>query len=299
MARVPVVGGAAARKPARSWAARLAPLAIGATWALGCGAGAGGARERAALLAERGRVDEAVAVVTEHLRDEPGDLAARRLLVRLYALSGDGRGVEREVAELGRRLGARSAIPWLELGHALELQHRYDEALAAYDRAASADPTDPIGPRTAGQRAARWGELAIAEPRLAEALRRQPRDAEGWHTLGFVRLRRGDLVGARAAYRAGLRADPRRADNRVGLATIAVLEGDAGEALAHYDALLALRPGHGDAHLGRSWALLALERLDDAERALAAAERAGAAPAVVARQRAALAARRARAVRAP
>ncbi|MCC6215753.1 MAG: tetratricopeptide repeat protein [Polyangiaceae bacterium] len=277
----------------------MAPFAISVSWVLGCAAGTSGARERAALLAERGRVDEAIAVVDERLRAEPGDVAARRLLVRLYALSGDGRGVEREVAELGRRLGARSPIPWLELGHALELQHRYDEALEAYDRAAAADPTDPAGPRTAGPRAARWGELSIAEPRLVEALRRRPGDAECWHTLGFVRLRRGDLVGARAAYGAGLRADPRRADNRVGLATIAVLEGDAGEALAQYDALLALRPGHADAHLGRSWALLELERLDEAARALAAAERAGAAPAVVARQRAALAARRARAARAP
>ena len=76
---------------------------------------------------------------------------------------------------------------------------------------------------------------------------------------------------------------------RVGLATVAIAEDNAAEALRQYDAILALRPRFADAQLGRSWALMRLGRLDDAERALAEGYRLGANRSAVARQRALLA----------
>ena len=115
---------------------------------------------------------------------------------------------EHEAGELAARLPSDSPIPWLELGHALEIVHRFDEALSLYDRAAAVAPRDPSGPRTGGLRAAHWGELDLAAPRLEEALRRNPGDAVVWHVLGLVRVHLGDLAGARTAYESGLRADP-------------------------------------------------------------------------------------------
>jgi Flp pilus assembly protein TadD len=175
-------------------------------------------------------------------------------------------------------------VPWLELGHAMELAHRYDEALELYDRGAAVAPRDPAGPKTGGLRAARWGETALALPRLEEALRRNSRDAETWHALGLVRLHEGDLDGARVAYQSGLVADPGALENRIGLATIALRRGDAGGALVEYDRVLAERPRFSAGYLGRAWALVALGRLVEARAALEEGRRRGADARVVARQ---------------
>jgi tetratricopeptide (TPR) repeat protein len=230
---------------------------------------------QAVLLSQSHHDAEAIALLRGHLSKHPEAVAERRLLVRLLGESGDMAAAQRESAELATRLPRNSPEPYIELGHALELGHRYDEALAAYDRAAEVAPVDPAGPRVGGTRAARWGEIDAALPRLEEALRRDPRDAAVWHTLGLVRLHRGDVAGARVAYESGLAANPAALENRVGLATIALRLGEAREALSQYDRLLKERPAFAAGHLGRAWALLLLGRLDDARAALDEARRRG------------------------
>jgi len=244
--------------------------------------------ERAQSLVRQHREEEAVAMLRERLRVNGSDLVARKLLVRVLALTGDLGAARSEVKELAEHLPANDPSPAIELGHALELSHRYDEALAAYDEAASVAPTSPDGPREGGLRSARWGEAEEARSRLEEALRRGARDAETWHALGLVRLHLGDYDAAEQAYRAGAAAAPGAAESWLGLASVAIARGDAGQALAAYDEVVARRPRFGAAQLGRAWALMRLGRRDDAARALDRAEELGAAPAIVARQRAAL-----------
>jgi tetratricopeptide (TPR) repeat protein len=207
------------------------------------------------------------------------------MLVRVLALTGNLGAAEAEARKLASQLGANDPVPFIELGHAYEIAHRYDEALQAYDRAAAVASRDPRGPREGGLRAARWGEAELALPRLEEALRRDTRDARVWHALGVVRLKLGDAAGAKVAYRSGLAANPAALENRIGLATVALATDDPKAALAEYDAIVAARPRFADAHLGRSWALLLLGRLDDAQAALDAGARLGADPRVVTRQR--------------
>ena len=253
--------------------------------ASGCAGTAARPEQRAALLVERGQTAEAVRMLREHLGRHPSDIAAQRTLVRVLAVTGNLGAAEAEAQKLASRLGARDPVPFIELGHAYEIAHRYDEALQAYDRAAEVAPRDARGPREGGLRAARWGEVELAQPRLEEALRRDPRDARVWHALGVVRLKRGDAAGATVAYRSGLVANPAALENRIGLATVALATDDPEAALAQYDAIIAARPRFADAHLGRSWALLILGRLDDAQAALDMGARLGANPRVVARQR--------------
>jgi Flp pilus assembly protein TadD len=247
---------------------------------------------QAVLLSDKGRYDEARQRLKEHLRKHPHDVAARRLLIRVHGFQGDLGSARAEAERLAVELGPTSPRPWLELGFALELTHRYDEALSFYDRAAEVAPRDPEGPRTGGLRAARWGEHEVARPRLEEALRRAPRDAATWHALGVVCLALGDIPAAEHAYRSGLMADPHALENRIGLATAALLQDDPASALREYETILAERPSFSDAELGRSWALIELGRFDDAERALVQAREHGASPHVVARQQKELAARR-------
>jgi tetratricopeptide (TPR) repeat protein len=244
------------------------------------------------LLADTGQTREALTLIERHLEREPHALAERRLAVRLSGSIGDLGRAERHAEALSRELGAHSPAPALELGHALELAHHYEEALAQYDAAAQLAPRDPAGPRTGGMRAAAWGETELAEPRLSEAVRRDPLDARAWHALGLVRARLGDLDGAERAYRSGLAADASGVDNRVGLATLGLLRNDPRAVLLEYEALLAQHPDFADAHLGRSWALVRLGRFAEASHALDLAERLGADRASLVRQRRWLAAER-------
>jgi len=251
----------------------------------GCAGGFADARQDAALLAGKGRYDEAAAVLRADIRQHPPAVEDRRVLIRVLALTGNLGAAEREAEQLGNVLGKASSVPWIEMGHAYELAHRYDEAMAMYDRAAEVAPRDEAGPRAGGMRAARWGEVELAKPRLEEALRRNPRDAEVWHALGLVRMRLGDTVGARRAYESGMKADPGALANRVGLATLALQQHQPRAALAQYDALVAARPRFADARLGRSLALLELGQLDEAQQALDRAAELGANRAAVAAQR--------------
>jgi tetratricopeptide (TPR) repeat protein len=179
----------------------------------------------------------------------------------------------------------------VELGAAFELGHRFDEALSAYDRAASVAPADALGPRHGGMRAARWGELELAEPRLREAVRRAPRDAEAWHALGVVLVGLGRLDAARQAYLAGIDADGRALENRLGLATVALRQSQPEAALDQYEQLLAARPKYTEALLGKSWALILMGEYSSAEAALVEAERLGGDRGSIARQRGELEAR--------
>lgn len=263
-------------------------LALLATASAGC-AGPSATVRAQALVREHREVD-AVALLRGRLRAAPDDLAARRLLARVLAFAGDVVGARAEVAELFARMPEGSPAPYIELGHALELAHRYDEALDAYDAGAAAAPASPDGPREGGMRCAHWGEAEAAKGRLEEAVRRGAHDADTWHTLGLVRLKLGDFDGAASAYREGAAADPSRADCWLGLATVAVARQDPQAALDAYDQLLRRRPRFGPAELGRAWALAKLGRADEARRAIDHAEELGAPESNVARQRRALAA---------
>ncbi|GMV12745.1 MAG: tetratricopeptide repeat protein [Myxococcales bacterium] len=263
---------------------RLAAVGLFA-FSVGCAASDASNRQRARMLVHKGREKEAIALLREHIAGHPGAIDERKLLIRIIALTGDLGAAEREATALAAALGPGDPTPWIEMGYALELAHRYEDALAMYDRAAEVAPRSPAGARAGGLRAAEWGEAELAEPRLAEAVRRDRRDARAWHALGLVRLKLRDFAGAKAAYSGGLAAAPSSLDNRLGLATVAVAEGDAATALEHYDALARERPKLGDLQLGRAWALLELRRLDEAEAALARAESLGGSPGAIRAQR--------------
>ncbi|MCA9631200.1 MAG: tetratricopeptide repeat protein [Myxococcales bacterium] len=260
-------------------------IGMGAGLALACAGVQPSVRQRAAVAMERRNYAEATRLLREHLRQHPDAIAERQLLIRVLAASGQLGEAREETERLRKALPEGDPLPYIELGHAFELSHRYEEALALYDAASEVAPEDVRGPKTAGLRAARWGEVEIAEPRLREAARRDPRDAEVWHALGLVRARLGDMEGAREAYTNGLRADPGAVENHLGLASLAVQQDQPSVALVHYSALLAARPRFAAGYLGQSWAFLRLGRYDEAERALDRGAALGANRRVVARQR--------------
>lgn len=216
----------------------------------------------------------------------PGSLAAaQRSRVRQLAIGGNTVAALKEAEILRGMLAPGDPAGWIEAGHIYELERQFSLALAQYDQAAAVAPKLPDGPREGGLRAAHWGELELARPRLEEALRRDPSAADLWHALGLVCLQLGDQAGARRSYLAGLLAEPSSFANHLGLATLAWMVNDAALALREYDAMARLRPRLADVQLGRAWALISLGQTELAEKALVRAERLGARAEFVARQR--------------
>jgi tetratricopeptide (TPR) repeat protein len=254
--------------------------------ALGCAATS--PVDKARSLARQHREAEGIALLRASLASHPDDIEARRLLVRLLSSTSDLNGARVEIAELEKRLPMGDPLPWIELGHAFELVHRFEEALAAYDTAASAAPDSPAGPREGGMRAARWGESEEARPRLEEAVRRGATDAATEHALGLVLVHMGELDAAEAAYRAGAAVEPKGTMNLLGLATVAMLREDPAAALTAYSQIMQRRPDFAAGELGRAWALAKLGRRDEAGRALDRAEALGAPAENVRKQREAL-----------
>jgi Flp pilus assembly protein TadD len=246
------------------------------------------ATDHALSLVRQGRDAEAVTMLRKHIALSPDDMPARKLLVRVLAMEGNLGEARKEVDAMAARLPADDPSPQLELGHAYELGHKFEEALAAYDEASARSPNSPAGPAEGGLRAAHWGEAEDARVRLEEAVRRGSRDPNVYHALGLVRLKLGDAVGAEQAYRAALAIDPEALENHLGLATAAIVRDDALAALGAYEALLRKRPKFAPAELGRAWALAKLGRADEARKAIDRAESLGASKDVIAKQRAAL-----------
>lgn len=184
-------------------------------------------------------------------------------------------------------------------------------ALAAFDAAASLDPT---------HRDARYAALAVLcqAGRADEALRRCDRltadfaaDPDAWFNCGLVHEARGDLPAALDRYDAALARDARHrparlnrglaltrlgrleeayandraaaeaypdlADSHYNLAEVALALGRAEAALAHCDRALALNARHPGALFDRALALAVLERFAESAAAWAAARAADAA----------------------
>ncbi len=245
--------------------------------------------EQALSLSRQERRSEAEEVLRKEIREHPDDVPARKLMIRFLGFDGDLGAAKAQVDELRAHVKEGDPSPEIELGHAYELAHRFEEALAQYDEAASIAPDSPAGPLEGGMRCARWGEVEEAKPRLEEAIKRGAHDAETYHALGVVRLHLKDIDGAEQAYRDGLRADPKHDENLIGLATVAIMRDDAKGALAAYDALAQKHPNYAAGQLGRAWALAKLGRKDEARAALDRAAELGAPKANIDKQRAALA----------
>ncbi len=224
----------------------------------------------------RNQPDQAIAVLREDLRVHPDHLDSRRLLVRILAVTGDLGAARAEAEQIARRTSDNDPTALIEVGHAEELAHHFDLALAAYDEAATRAPQSPAGPREGGLRAARWGEVEVALPRLTEAVKRGADDTETLHALGLVRLHAGDLEGAHEAYVRCSRRDKEDTGCLLGLATLALKRDDLRAALTAYDSVLARRRDHVGALMGRAYCLLLLGENEAGLRALDRAAELGA-----------------------
>lgn len=207
---------------------------------------ADGYLQRARLLAELGRYDEAIGELSLLIAAAPGHADALTMLARMH-LAGDRAAEALDAAEAALAV-APDAVPALVArGFALADLERWKEAAATADQILTLGPTDPYAQRSAAAilSGARNGQPALdAAWRGVELV---PEEPQAHLVLGLVAARLGLFDLAERAYREALRLDPQLAEARHDLGVIRLDQRRYAEALEHLTEAAAMDPARGDA----------------------------------------------------
>ncbi|MET8231091.1 tetratricopeptide repeat protein [Micromonospora sp. NPDC005298] len=201
--------------------------------------------QRAQLLAELGRHDEAAGELTYGLALQPHDVAALTMLARVHLAA--GRPADALTAADTALATAPDALPSLVTrAMALADLERYPEAAATADRLLTLGPADAYAQRSA---AAILADSRNGQPALNAAWRGvelAPDEPQAHLVLGLVaaRLELFDL--AERAYGEALRLDPRLADVSHDVGVIRLEQRRWSQALAQVAETVTIGPSRMD-----------------------------------------------------
>jgi tetratricopeptide (TPR) repeat protein len=172
---------------------------------------------QAAELLERGEVARAAQQYRIASRIDRGDTAAAKRAAELQQSLGD-KGGELEYYLRQRDLQPSNAATHRNLAQVLFNHRRFDESMAAYQKAISLDAGD-------ARAYAGVGEILLEQDRLPEAGQ---------------------------AFRDALARDPNNAATHNSLGIVTALSGRPGDAVAHFEQAVRLKPGSFEANLQRA-----------------------------------------------
>ncbi len=145
----------------------------------------------AGLDASSGKPQDARRRLEVLLKLDPNNFGALGLLLNLQAADRDWASTDQTLARL-RSSGANSLVADLTEGHLYETRQEWDKALAAYDRAAAANPEAPEPLLALTRLETQTGRVAQAQGRLERVMVRNPKHAIAHGLLGEVVLLKGD-----------------------------------------------------------------------------------------------------------
>ncbi|UCG32773.1 MAG: tetratricopeptide repeat protein [Phycisphaerales bacterium] len=232
--------------------------ALLANWPLRSPAGqAAAARTNLGLaLLAQGRLDEALNVLSEAVRIDPGIAEAHNNLGNAYRRAGDNEKAVTCYRE-AIRLSPEMAEAWHNLGGALAKLERTEESLAAYRQAAELLPRMPEAHYGMGMQLTALGRHAEAVAAYREAARLRPDQAAAWNNLGNALSRLGRSDEAIEAYRRAIELDPHLSTAYLNLAGELADAGRTAEAADNLRAGIAA--GADDTRLMEMWRRLGEE----------------------------------------
>jgi tetratricopeptide (TPR) repeat protein len=166
--------------------------------------------------------------------------------------------------EQGLRLNPRSGRIHSALGVELSKQGRLAEAISHDEEAVRLMPDAAVSYNNLGAALAAQGRTDEAIDRYRQALRRLPSYAEAHTNLGRALADKGRLAEAIEHYREALRLRPDFAEPHDGLARALVDQGKPAEALAEFRETVRIRPADAVARYNLGNMLAGLGRLDEA-----------------------------------
>jgi tetratricopeptide (TPR) repeat protein len=152
----------------------------------------------------------------------------------------------------------------IKLGNILFADRRYENAIAAYDKALAIKPDEPDAWNNRGNALYQIGRTEEAIASYDKALAIKPDDHEAWNNRGNALLQIGRTEEAIAAYDKALaiKPDDHEAWNNRGVALLQI--GRTEEAIAAYDKALAIKPDDHQAWNNRGNALGQIGRTEEA-----------------------------------
>lgn len=190
--------------------------------------------DAAIALMQQGHWSEAQARLHEELADSPANARALRLLGTIYHLTG-----------------------------------RADEAAKTLQRALEIDPQNLSTLINLGSVYLDSERISEAQRCFAKVIEIDPASADGYFNLGLAAQRTGQLNDAEHHYQQALEHDPDALDAAVNLAAVHLSQGQRQSCINESQKILARDPSHLQARLLLLEALLALNRLSEADHVLA------------------------------
>ena len=215
------------------------------------------------LLLDAGRPAEAIRVLEQTLRWQPGLAPARVELGDAYVRLGRMTDALGEFAEVLRR-DPENFEAHANLANGLVQTGRYEEGAAEYRLLLRRRPDFAVGNRGLGFALARLGRREEALAAYAAALALDPNDAVTRDDLGSALGEVGRVTEAADQFRAALRLNPGDATAHGNLGLALAQEGQMAAAAAEFRAALQLSPDSGRLHGYLGTALGNLGRLDEA-----------------------------------
>ena len=202
---------------------------------------AGSVLKQALAHHEAGRLEEAQALYSRILRDDPENADALHYAGLALYQAGD---TERAIASMGRaaeRAPANAHFA-LNFGQVLEAAGALERAIACYRQAVSLDRTSTAGYLKLGLALVQSGRPQEALAPLSEALRLHPESHEAANGLGSALEKLGHPEQATVCYRKAVAAAPASTEARNNLGMVLADLGRYDEAIAAYREALQLKP---------------------------------------------------------
>lgn len=160
--------------------------------------------------------------------------------------------------EQWRKLAAllpHDALPYFQMGNAMDALGRPQEAIPLFQQALRLNPSLVEARNGLALALGATGQGADARRELERAIHERPRFAQARVNLGQILAASGDAAAARAHYEAALKIEPNSAAARVNLGKLLSVAGDKAGAVEQYTLALKLSPHNAVAHYNLANAL--------------------------------------------
>jgi predicted O-linked N-acetylglucosamine transferase (SPINDLY family) len=196
---------------------------------------------------QAGRLPQAEAIYRQILQQQPNHADALHLL-GVVALQTGQPAVAADL--IGRAVAIQPNYPQAQnnLGEALRILQRFDEAIAAFQQAITLEPNNPEAHFNIANAWADSGQYnqAIAAYRQAIALR--PDYLPAYNNLGAALQAKGALDESADAYRRAISLNPDKPGVYCNLGSVLQAQGQLDEALAEYRRAIAFKPDYSEGH---------------------------------------------------
>jgi len=158
-----------------------------------------------------------------------------------------------------------NAVAHINLGKALLLQGRTEEAASQFREVLRINPDDAGAHCNLGNAMQRQGRMEEALAQYHEALRINPEHAETYNNLGNAMQQQGRFEEAITNFREALRMNPASAETHTNLGNALLKLGRTEEATARYHEALRINPAFAEAHNSLGNAMQQQGRGEEAE----------------------------------